>query len=87
MGKSEPTMVYQIKVTLNAISPPVWRRILVADNTTLLDLHQVIQDVFGWMDYHLHEFTIRGLTYGDPTNDEWDELDIKDETKFPLRKF
>ncbi len=87
MGKSEPLMVYQIKVTLNAISPPVWRRILVADKITLLDLHHAIQDVFGWMDYHLHEFTIRGLTYGDPANDEWDELDIKDETKFPLRKF
>jgi hypothetical protein len=86
MKKSEPAMVYQIKVTLNSISPPIWRRILVADKITLLDLHAVIQDVFGWLDYHLHEFTIHGVGYGDPANDEFGDFTIKDETKYKLRK-
>ncbi|MDR3576128.1 MAG: plasmid pRiA4b ORF-3 family protein [Anaerolineaceae bacterium] len=86
MGNSEPVQVYQIKVTLNSIRPPIWRRILVPDKITLLDLHDVIQDVFGWLNYHLHEFTIRDESYGDPANDEFGELEIQDETKIKLRK-
>jgi hypothetical protein len=30
MRTSEPAKVFQIKVTLNAIRPPIWRRILFA---------------------------------------------------------
>ncbi|MEI8130907.1 MAG: plasmid pRiA4b ORF-3 family protein [Leptolinea sp.] len=86
MSYSELANVYQIKVTLNSIHPPIWRRILVSDNINLLDLHNSIQDVFGWLDYHLHEFNIRNVHYGDPTNDEDNEFDIKDEVKFKLRK-
>jgi hypothetical protein len=86
MRKTKPSMVYQIKVTLDNIRPPVWRRVLVPDKCTLLDLHDIIQDVFGWYDYHLHEFTIHGESYGDPANDEFDEFAIQDESKFKLQK-
>ncbi len=86
MKSAEPAKVYQFKVTLNNIHPPVWRRILVSDKSTLLDLHAVIQDVFGWLDYHLHEFMIQDVRYGDPANDEFDEFDIQDEAKVRLRK-
>lgn len=86
MAPSEPSKVYQIKVTLNFIQPPVWRRILVSDKITLLDLHHVIQDVFGWLDYHLHEFNIYDISYGDPANDEFGEMEIRDEKKFKLKK-
>lgn len=44
--------VYQIKITLRGSSPPIWRRILVSPNTTLFDLHYVIQTVMGWENYH-----------------------------------
>jgi len=87
MRTSQAAQVYQIKVTLNSIRPPIWRRILVPDTMTLLDLHDVIQVVFGWYDSHLHEFTIYNVSYGDPANDEFGEFDIKDEAKFKLRKF
>jgi hypothetical protein len=86
MKSSASANVYQFKITINNIHPPVWRRILVSDKSTLLDLHDVIQDVFGWLDYHLHEFTIQDVRYGDPANDEFDEFAIKDEIKVKLRK-
>jgi hypothetical protein len=48
--------VYQFKITLKDIAPPVWRRILVPENYTFFDLHCAIQDAMGWTDSHLHEF-------------------------------
>ncbi len=35
----------------------MWRRIEVASDLSLEDLHDVLQVVFGWEDYHLHRFT------------------------------
>ncbi|KAA0259108.1 plasmid pRiA4b ORF-3 family protein [Deferribacter autotrophicus] len=51
--------VYQFKIVLKGIKPPIWRRIQVPENFTFWDLHVAIQDVMGWFDYHLHEFVIR----------------------------
>jgi len=48
---------YQLKITLLGIQPLVWRRLLVAPEATLEDLHETIQWAFGWLDCHLHEFT------------------------------
>jgi len=45
---SERGEVYQLKVTLDGVNPPVWRRILVEGNGTLDHLHEVIQAAFGW---------------------------------------
>ncbi len=59
---------------------------LVSESINLLELHDVIQAVFGWQDYHLHEFEIRGLRYGDPANDEYGEWDMQDEEKIRLRE-
>jgi hypothetical protein len=50
--------IYQFKITLKDIKPPVWRRIQVPETYTFWDLHVAIQDVMGWLDYHLHEFEI-----------------------------
>jgi hypothetical protein len=61
--------------------PPVWRRILVPGNTTLLKLHDILQIVMGWEDSHLHMFTIEGSIYGDPANDEYGDLGTIDEAK------
>jgi len=59
-----PQIVYRIKVTLTESSPEIWRRIDVLDSMTLLQLHEVLQIVMGWEDYHLHEFTVGGRHYG-----------------------
>jgi hypothetical protein len=64
------THVYQIKVTLNDLRPPVWRRILVPGNTTLRKLHDILQIVMGWTDSHLHQFVIGDAWYGATDYDE-----------------
>lgn len=48
--------IYQFRVTLKGIRPPIWRRIQVPGNYSFWDLHVAIQDAMGWFDYHLHSF-------------------------------
>lgn len=48
--------VYRFKITLQGVSPRVWRRIEVPSDYSLWDLHVAIQDAMGWLDYHLHAF-------------------------------
>jgi len=56
--------VYQLKVTLRGIQPPIWRRLEVRGDTTLDRLHDILQVAFGWTDSHLHQFVARGKLYG-----------------------
>ena len=58
--------IYQLKVTLRHIKPPIWRRIQVRGNTQLNELHEILQDVMGWTDAHLHAFRIGNENYGVP---------------------
>ncbi len=50
-------VVLRLRVQLDGAFPPVWRNIEVASDLGLDDLHDVLQVVFGWEDYHLHRFT------------------------------
>jgi len=79
---STPKSVYQIKVTLIGSKPPIWRRFLVRETTTLSRLHDILQIIMGWQDYHLHMFTINGQIYGDPEDDEYGDLGTKNEARF-----
>ena len=54
--KKKFNQVYQFKITLKGIKPPIWRRIQVPETYTFWDLHVAIQDAMGWLDYHLHSF-------------------------------
>ena len=56
--------VYQVKVTLDGSKPPIWRRLLVAADTTLADLHAILQVVMGWHNCHMHDFRIGDEYYG-----------------------
>jgi hypothetical protein len=77
--------VYQLKITLKHIRPPIWRRVLVPGEFSLGQLHQVIQVVMaGWCDGHLHEFEIDGEHYSQPPapGEDWgvpigDEATVK----------
>ena len=42
----------------------IWRRLLVRSDSSLGDLHTIIQIAFGWSDTHLHRFRIHGRNYG-----------------------
>ncbi|MFF1569326.1 hypothetical protein ACFVY1_38845 [Streptomyces sp. NPDC058293] len=64
--------VHQLKVGLEGMKPPVWRRLVVPSDVTLGSLHDVIQVAFGWQDIHLHAFEDRmGGRYAPP-----EDLDI-----------
>jgi Plasmid pRiA4b ORF-3-like protein len=63
--------VYQLKITLMNIRPPIWRRIQVPD-CTLGALHDVIQTVMGWQRSHMHQFIINNEYYGKVFPDEMD---------------
>lgn len=58
--------IYQIKVTLRESKPRIWRRFQVKDNTNLYKLHQILQVVMGWENYHLYEFVIGKTHYSEP---------------------
>jgi hypothetical protein len=65
--------VYQLKAVIQEIQPPIWRRFQVRGDITLPQLHQVLQVLFGWEDYHLHEFTVAGRPYTVPDGEpDWD---------------
>ena len=49
--------IYQLKITLKNIKPPIWRSILIPADATFRDLHEAIQLSFGWTDSHLHDFS------------------------------
>ena len=51
---------YDIRVELEHIRPPIWRRFLLPGSDTLDDLHQAIQDSFGWGYDHLAHFATKG---------------------------
>lgn len=74
-NKSDKKRVYQLKVTLRDIRPPIWRRIQVQSNTNLYRLHEILQVVMDWTNSHLHEFDIFGESYGDPEVLEGEVLD------------
>jgi hypothetical protein len=78
--------VYQLKITLRGVRPPVWRRFLVSDATTLHQLHWIIQTAMGWTNSHLHQFIFGGEYYSEPIFelDGWG-LEIKNEKGVRLR--
>jgi len=61
---SPNAVVYQLKITLRGISPLIWRRLLVRADTSIAELHHILQLVMGWTNSHLHRFLIHGKEYG-----------------------
>ena len=65
--------VFQFKITLLDLTPPVWRQIQVPSSYSFWDLHVAIQDAMGWTDTHLHFFEVLDASLG-----EWVEFGIPD---------
>ncbi len=58
--KAAAIRILQFKITLMGSHPTIWRRIQIPAQSTFWDLHVAIQCAMdGWLDYHLHQFTIR----------------------------
>jgi hypothetical protein len=74
--------IFQVRITLDGVEhPPVWRRLVVPAGIRLDRLHQVIQAVMGWENYHMHVFSDGRAQYGRPDP----ELEFRDERKATLR--
>ena len=56
--------VYKQHVWICQISSIIWRRLLVQSDSTIADLHFMLQIAFGWSDEHLNRFQIHALDYG-----------------------
>jgi hypothetical protein len=56
-GKAHAPL-YQLKVVLLGVAPPVWRRLHVPGNAKLDWLHAALQVAVGWTNSHLHQFTV-----------------------------
>lgn len=70
-----PESVYQFRIDLCDIKPPIWRRIQVPSSYTFVKLHDALSDAMGWQDYHLHEFIFKrsqgsDIVIGDPSHYE-----------------
>lgn len=74
--------LYQLKITLNHTTPPIWRRVEVDSRIDLESFNHVIQIAMGWGDYHLHEFALGSSRYGRP--DESVPQGIRDERYYRL---
>lgn len=66
---------YEIKITLERTSPPVWRRVMVPD-MTLGSFHGVIQSAMGWNNEHAFGFK-DGKTFYSIPSDYSDDLDVR----------
>lgn len=75
--KKTQAPIYQIKVTLRHVTPPIWRRLEVPADTKLGKLHKILQTALGWTDSHLHAFRVGGIAYGVPDPDP----DFPDDTQ------
>jgi hypothetical protein len=82
--RAKDAPIYQIKVTLKDTKPPIWRRLLVRSDTTLGDLHTTIQAAMGWWNYHLHQFIVGEVYYGEPHPEYFDYLEMLDERDVTL---
>jgi hypothetical protein len=65
--------ITRIRIELNDTDPAIWRRVEVPLTTSLKGLHEVIQAVMPFEDYHLFEFEVDDKRYGIPDPD-WDDV-------------
>ena len=92
-SEGKKVLAYQLRVWLREISPAIWRRLLVRSDSTIADLHYILQITMGWTDFHLHQFIIHGKSYGvsktggiwftdDPKQVHLDNLQLREKGRF-----
>jgi hypothetical protein len=81
--------IYHLKITLDAVEPPIWRRLQAPGDATLGWLHAVIQVAMGWTNSHLHQFAVGETTFSDPScahDDYEDSPKVLDENQATLQQ-
>lgn len=57
-------VTYRVRIDLKGTKPPLWRRLELASDLFLDQVHEIIQVAFGWTDSHLHQFSSGPGRYG-----------------------
>jgi hypothetical protein len=60
-------LTYRLRIDLMGTKPPLWRRLELASDLFLDQVHEIIQVSFGWTDSHLHQFSSGPAHYGPDT--------------------
>lgn len=69
---------FDLRVALREVRPPVWRTFMVPSHTSLAQLHEMLQVVIGWQDYHLHDFRVGDVRYGIDDGEDWGPPTVDD---------
>ncbi len=77
---------YLLKITLLDVKPEIWREFVVPSDITLDRLHDVIQIIMGWHDFHIHEFKIGKNRFSEFIDME-EQKDILFSPEFRLNEF
>jgi hypothetical protein len=77
--------VCTIRMELLDTDPLIWREVEVPTSITLKVLHDTIQIVMDWFDYHLWEFTVGEQRFGPPMDADWVTEPRKEAVKVRLR--
>ena len=79
---STPIEIVRLKITLDTVKPIVMRRIEVPVSITLDTLHEMIQAIMPWDNYHMYAFYLRLIDdtrWGLPPPEDLDfGMDIRD---------
>lgn len=62
--KNVDETMYLVRVSLDNVTPEIWRTLVVPGSLSMFRFHQVLQAAMGWYDSHLHFFRIDGTEYG-----------------------
>ncbi|MGH7582049.1 MAG: plasmid pRiA4b ORF-3 family protein [Gemmatimonadales bacterium] len=61
--------VFQLRIELKGIDPPIWRRVLVSARASLHELHDVIERALGPDGTRGYTFEVDGVGFTDPNGD------------------
>ncbi len=81
-------MIYTCKIELDDISPKIWREFQFHADVTFHQLHQIIQVIMGWENYHLYEFHVNGQVIGlpDPTFADMEDREVLNARRETVQK-
>jgi hypothetical protein len=63
----------RIKITLDGLRPPIWRRVVAPSCVTLSRFHDILQIAMGWANCHRHRFQRESREFG-PAGPSGDSL-------------
>ena len=83
-----PPEIVRLKISLDALKSTVMRRIEVPVDVKLDTLHEMIQVIMPWGNYHPYEFRIRDRHWRIPCPeiDDYYEIDVRDARKTTLAR-